>query len=333
MADANQPVPAPTLTPDRLFPLVALAGARPVAPAWFKTALAAPHDDGAVAVKGTDIAWRRWRDPMAEASSSGRGGKRGLLFIHGGVAHLGWWDFIAPFFTETHTPVALSLSGMGRSGWREGYDMSTYADEVVAVAEAAGLFEGPDKPVIVGHSFGGFVAVATVDAHGARLAGAVLADSPLRRREPGGPRGEPRRRGGRVYPDEATVLARFSLMPSQESQHLFIIDHIAREAVRDAVGPDGRPGKAWAHDPDLWPKMEFFPAEPFEAIAKAGTPVAFMRGEKSALVDDVRWAKMGAHAGPGVPRVSIPEAHHHLMLDQPIAFVSALRALLAAWPK
>jgi len=27
--------------------------------------------------------------------------------------------------------------------------------------------------------------------------------------------------------------------------------------------------------------------------------------------------------------VTLPEAHHHLMLDQPIAFVTAVRALIA----
>jgi len=31
------------------------------------------------------------------------------------------------------------------------------------------------------------------------------------------------------------------------------------------------------------------------------------------------------------PLVEIPEAHHHLLLDQPLAFVSALRAILADW--
>jgi pimeloyl-ACP methyl ester carboxylesterase len=29
--------------------------------------------------------------------------------------------------------------------------------------------------------------------------------------------------------------------------------------------------------------------------------------------------------------IAVPEAHHHLFLDQPLAFVVALRALLAAW--
>ena len=35
--------------------------------------------------------------------------------------------------------------------------------------------------------------------------------------------------------------------------------------------------------------------------------------------------------GKNVPVVEIPQARHHLILDQPIAFVAALRALLADW--
>jgi hypothetical protein len=32
-----------------------------------------------------------------------------------------------------------------------------------------------------------------------------------------------------------------------------------------------------------------------------------------------------------VPFVGIPDAQHHVFLDQPLAFVSALRTLLAEW--
>ena len=32
-----------------------------------------------------------------------------------------------------------------------------------------------------------------------------------------------------------------------------------------------------------------------------------------------------------VPFVSIPHARHHVLLDQPLAFIAALRALLADW--
>jgi hypothetical protein len=29
--------------------------------------------------------------------------------------------------------------------------------------------------------------------------------------------------------------------------------------------------------------------------------------------------------------VEIPQAHHHVLIDQPLALVSAMRAILAAW--
>jgi hypothetical protein len=35
--------------------------------------------------------------------------------------------------------------------------------------------------------------------------------------------------------------------------------------------------------------------------------------------------------GRSAPVVEIPQARHHIMLDQPLALVSALRALLADW--
>jgi hypothetical protein len=34
---------------------------------------------------------------------------------------------------------------------------------------------------------------------------------------------------------------------------------------------------------------------------------------------------------PGSPYVEIPEAERQVMIDRPLAFVAALRALLAAW--
>jgi len=35
---------------------------------------------------------------------------------------------------------------------------------------------------------------------------------------------------------------------------------------------------------------------------------------------------------PQAPRAVIPDSEHHIMIDQPLALVSALRTLLAAWP-
>jgi pimeloyl-ACP methyl ester carboxylesterase len=35
--------------------------------------------------------------------------------------------------------------------------------------------------------------------------------------------------------------------------------------------------------------------------------------------------------GGDIPIIAVPEARHHLMLDQPLAFVTALRSILALW--
>jgi pimeloyl-ACP methyl ester carboxylesterase len=41
---------------------------------------------------------------------------------------------------------------------------------------------------------------------------------------------------------------------------------------------------------------------------------------------------MASLAPPGSPLVEVPDADHHVMIDQPLAFVAALRGLLAGWP-
>ncbi len=38
-------------------------------------------------------------------------------------------------------------------------------------------------------------------------------------------------------------------------------------------------------------------------------------------------------AGPDdILEIAIPDSAHHIMIDQPLALISALRALLAVWP-
>ncbi len=43
-------------------------------------------------------------------------------------------------------------------------------------------------------------------------------------------------------------------------------------------------------------------------------------------------AYMRSVLADNAPYVEVPEADHHIMLDQPLAFVAAIEALLAAWP-
>jgi pimeloyl-ACP methyl ester carboxylesterase len=68
-----------------------------------------------------------------------------------------------------------------------------------------------------------------------------------------------------------------------------------------------------------------------EVLADVPTPVAFLCGALSAIATPDRVGELVEAYGRSAPVVWVPEAHHHVWLDQPLAFVTALRALLSGW--
>ncbi len=63
--------------------------------------------------------------------------------------------------------------------------MDTLVEEMDQVAQAAGLFEAPVKPVAVAHSFGAFVTPRYAADRGQRFGGVAIVDMPMTRREDG----------------------------------------------------------------------------------------------------------------------------------------------------
>lgn len=305
----------PAEMPSEGGPLLEYRGAVPPAPAWFQDAVATPYESCSVEVKGAQVRYQRW----------GQRGKPGLLLVHGNGAHAHWWDFVAPYFADHYNVAALTFSGMGESDWRETYDMATFSAEEIAVAEDAGLFEADVKPIIVAHSFGGFVTLVTGAEHGDRFTGMVIVDSPVN--PPERPHQGPPRSGrpNKVYADLASALGRFRLAPPQLCENHYAMDYIARWSLKKADG-----GWTWKFDPTIW--THFQPnADPGDMLKAAKCRIAIIRGEESALMPDDIGDYMRKLLGHQVPFISIPHARHHVMLDQPLAFVSALRTLLAEW--
>jgi len=285
---------------------------RPDQPAWFRDALATPHREGFVDVEGVPIHYLEW----------GTRGRPGLVFVHGGAAHAHWWAFLAPMFATRWHAVALDLSGHGDSGRRQVYSHEAWAREVLAVAEHAG-FPGP--PVVVGHSLGGMVTIQTAADHGDDLAGAVIVDAPVRRPAPEseeGARGRAFKSPG-VYPNLEAALEHFHLIPAQPCDNRFVIEYIARHSLRETSG-----GWTWKFDPTLFSQTLVSLREQLAAVR---CRVALLRGELSVVVPEDTAEYMYDLLGRNAPVVSIPYAHHHLILDQPLAFVAALRTLLADW--
>ena len=306
-------------------PLSGLHGAAPPQPRWFADALA--HEPQCV--------WPVVRGARIETLAWGERGAPGLLLLHGKMAHARWWSFIAPWFAATHRVVAPSFSGMGGSDWRDAYSAHTMADEAMAAADAAGLFDAARRPVVVGHSFGGFVSLLCAQRHGARLGGVFTLDMPLMSREQRLARARPglrqaiAQRPTKHYPTLAAALARFRFAPEQPCENLYIADHIARTSLRQVSARDGSAAWTWRFDPKVAPVG---PGDAAQALREAACPVAIGWGADSALVTPEVAQYSCSLAGPAAPRIEIPAARHHVMVDQPLALVSALRALLQTWP-
>ena len=282
-------------------------------PRWFTEAMALPLQRRTLTVADCSLNYFVWGDPA----------KPPIVLVHGGAAHAMWWSALAPQLSQHYYVIAQDLSGHGDSGRRETYPLEGWADEVMAVAEDAGCVR---PPVLVGHSMGGLVSIVAAAVHGHRLAGAVIVDSPVRRPDPESNEGQSGNafRNPKTYPDLDTALAHFHLIPQQPCDNAFLVDHVARHSVRRTDA-----GWAWKFDPRVF--LRFPPKTLHDYLAHVRCRVALLRGELSAIVSPETGQYMYELLSRNSPLVEIPQAYHHLILDQPLAFIAALRALLADW--
>jgi pimeloyl-ACP methyl ester carboxylesterase len=287
----------------------------PSAPAWFRDALAVPQTDLEVDVDGCTI----------HALASGRPGGRGLVFVHGGGAHAYWWTHVAATFSQEFRVLCLDLSGHGDSGHRSTYTLEQWTEEVVAVAEA-GEIDGP--AVVVGHSMGGFVTVATAARHGDRVSGAIVCDSPITQPDPEIEAYHLREAFGRprIYPTVDEAVARFRTVPAQDHYLDYVMDHVARRSLRPVPG-----GWQWKFDRDVFAQFGGGMrkvALPY--LSQVACRLALLRSEFGLVTADIGRA-MYDELGRVTPVIELPQAGHHAMLDQPLILLTALRTLLADW--
>lgn len=279
-------------------------------PEWFRLALAAPVTDATVEVNGCTIAYRCWGNP----------GNPGVVLVHGGAAHSRWWDHVAPFFSDECCVIALDLSGHGDSGRRSRYSTGDWADEVLAVADRV---TGAEPPVVAAHSMGGFAAICAAATSGNRLKGVIIVDSPVRTMSP---EEEASREGRfatvRTYLSRSAALARFRPVPDQPNPLPFVVDHVARTSVRP-VGD----GWSWKFDPACFAGRGS--PDP-DLLSLVTCRVALLRAQFGLVTPDIG-AFMYEKLGRNAPVIEIPDAYHHIMLDQPLSLVTAIRTLLADW--
>lgn len=300
-----------------------------ILPPWFRSAMQVPRAEAFVAVNGHKVHYFRW----------GQRGKPPLLMAHGFLAHARVFAFIAPFLAEEYDIIAFDLGGMGDSEIVEGGDGQRRAADLIGLAEALDLFAGPVKPKIITHSFGSGVGLTAMEAAGSRFGGLIISDFMIMRPEKlaahfqrgGGPPGSGKTdKPNNIYPDYPTARQRFILAPPQAVQQPFLLDYMAYHSLRQVDGPTGA-GWTWKFDPRVFYRSkadEGAWASAAQRLADLPHPLAIIYGANSKLFDGDSIAYISELGGGHIPTVAIPEAEHHLMLDQPLAFVTALRAIL-----
>lgn len=101
-------------------------------------------------------------------------GEPELLFVHGWCCDASFYAPQVEHFRTAHTVTVVELRGCGRSDRpTDGYGIAGLADDVAAVCAHAGI----RKPVVVGHSLGGMIALELAARH-PELPGAIVADDP-----------------------------------------------------------------------------------------------------------------------------------------------------------
>jgi pimeloyl-ACP methyl ester carboxylesterase len=105
-------------------------------------------------------------------SDHGRGDPP-MVFIHGWACDRSYFDPQVEHFKATHRVVSIDLRGHGESDKPEGaYPVSQFADDVAWLIAELRL----DRPIVVGHSLGGMIAVELATRHPQSARGIVMVD-------------------------------------------------------------------------------------------------------------------------------------------------------------
>lgn len=125
----------------------------------------------------------QWREPapagmLPAAGESEEPGDDLALLLHGWPQDGSSWSAVAPRLAAAgYRVVCPDLKGFGRSDTpRSGYDPATLADEIAQLIRNLHA----RKAVLVGHDWGGAVALATAFRHPGRVSALLVASSPFR---------------------------------------------------------------------------------------------------------------------------------------------------------
>jgi pimeloyl-ACP methyl ester carboxylesterase len=170
---------------------------------------------------------------------------------------------------------------------------------------------------------GGMVSLLYAATYPGRVAKLVVVDSrmlmPLNRV---GAMREAGTRSAKTYASQAELISRYRLEPpGTHTPAPEIIHHMAVHSGHEK--PDG----TWQHKFDRNLFAQFERVDGIPLWEKIRIPALLMKGERSNRLGPEVLGMVKARA-PQVELIEVPDADHHIMLDNPGGFLTAVRGFL-----
>jgi 3-oxoadipate enol-lactonase len=231
------------------------------------------------------------------------------IFLHGYPFDHTIWDAMLPFLSGRIRSILPDLRGFGQTDAPNGmYTMRQHADDVAGLMDALGI----EKAVLVGHSLGGYIALAFAQAYPQRLSGIgmvatqAVADTP-------------EQRYGR-YATAEKVLKEGSIVAAEMMPPIVTADPELQVRLRELIlqaQPQGIAGtlKGMAERPNFTGDLPQIQA-----------PVEIVAGENDRGIPLERSREM-EKLFPNAHLVVIPNAGHMVMMEAPQLTAEAINRL------
>lgn len=232
-----------------------------------------------------------------------------MVLLHGYPLDHHLWDDLAPLLADTFDLIIPDLRGFGGSSTVDSfYAMEDFAGDIAALLDHLGI----QKAAIVGHSMGGYVALAFARLHPNRVTGLGLVSSQT-------PADPPDRKEGR-YKSAAEVAEKgigsvVAAMTPKFTSDARLQEYAKRSMERQQPAAYIGALKAMAERVDSTPLLASF-----------NFPVVLVHGDADALIPIDRAREVKA-AIPGAHFAAISGAGHMPMMEAPHETAEALKHL------
>ena len=253
-----------------------------------------------------------------------------LLMLHGGNQSAHSWDLVSLHLADRFRIIALDQRGHGDSEWAR--DAAYGPDEMARDALALLAAEGIERPIVMGHSMGGMVAMRLAALEPALPRAVVLVDV--------GP--EVSQRGAEAIRNFVTRNVEFEHLdefidrvaaydPFRSREHM---ERTARyNLVQRSDGRYVSKSDRLLHDPEFRSRRERRQhgtrRDAADGFHRYPGPTLLVRGERSNILEAEAAARF-AESLPGAALVEVPDCGHNVHSQNTPGFIEAVAPFLEA---